>query len=113
MDALFLRRLDGIEGVFRACGFRVTLPSFKFLKIIGTIPLAAPLPDVARHVVETVVIWGNDFTGAIPALSLGDERGEGVHPLLADHSRALLARYLYLCAFAGFTESARYGFESR
>jgi hypothetical protein len=33
------------------------------VKVIGAIPVAAPLPDVARHVVEAVAILGKRFYG--------------------------------------------------
>ena len=33
------------------------------MKIIGAIPIAAPLPDVAGHVIEAVAIWRKRFHG--------------------------------------------------
>ena len=64
MDALFFRRLGGIERAFRP--LRVSRNAAllgKFLKIIRAIPIATSLPDVAGHVIEAVAIWGKRFHG--------------------------------------------------
>ena len=65
MDALFLGWLGGIEGFFRT--LRVSRANAagtgKFLIIVWPIPIAAPLPDVARHVVEAVAIRWKRFHG--------------------------------------------------
>ncbi len=62
MDALFLRRLGGIEGSFRTLRISRHAASIgKLLEIVRAIPIAAPLPDVARHVVEAVAVCGKRF----------------------------------------------------
>ena len=51
----------GVEGFFRTLRISRDAAGFgQLLKIIGPIPVAAPLPDVAGHVVEAVGIREND-----------------------------------------------------
>src|SRR5271165_5136044 len=57
LNALFLCRLRGIEWHFRALRVSRDVAGLgKLFEIIGAIPVAAPLPDVASHVVEAVAI---------------------------------------------------------
>src|SRR5271166_1710309 len=62
LNALFLCRLRGIEWHFGALRVsRDVAVLGKLFEIIGAIPVAAPLPDVASHVVEAVAIRGKRF----------------------------------------------------
>src|SRR5271157_5705238 len=62
LNALFLCRLGGIEWHFRALRVQRDVAILgKLFEIIGAIPVAAPLPDVASHVVEAVAIGGKRF----------------------------------------------------
>jgi hypothetical protein len=57
LNALFLCRLGWIEWHFRALRVsRDVACRGKLFEIIGAIPVAAPLPDVASHVVEAVAV---------------------------------------------------------
>src|SRR5271166_6182693 len=57
LNALFLCRLGWIEWHFRALRVARDVADLgKLFEIIGAIPVAAPLPDVAGHVVEAVAI---------------------------------------------------------
>ena len=84
VDALFLRRLGGIERAFRA--WRVSRDAAllgKFLKIIRAIPIATPLPDVAGHVIEAVAIWRKRFHGR--------DTGKSVFACVLDRELSLIA----------------------
>src|SRR5271166_6034043 len=57
LNTLFLCRLGWIECHFRALRVSRDVAGLsKLFEIIGAIPVAAPLPDVAGHVVEAVAI---------------------------------------------------------
>ena len=62
LNALFLCRLGWIEWRFRALWVSRDVAGLgKLFKIIGAIPVAAPLPDVPSHVVsrDAVPSWLN------------------------------------------------------
>src|SRR6266513_615235 len=62
MNSLFLVRLGRIEWRGRALRI-VRYAAFvrQRLVVIGAIPIAAPFPDVARHVVKTETVWWKRF----------------------------------------------------
>ena len=64
-------RLSGIERILRALRIACYAPlGGKSLIIVGPIPVTAPLPDVAGHVVEAV---GRVSTPCLPVLSWAAE----------------------------------------
>src|SRR5260370_21737901 len=59
MNALFLVGLGRIEWRVRSFGIDCQATRFAELRIIvGPVPIAAPFPNVAGHVVKTVAIGG-------------------------------------------------------
>src|SRR6266404_2831771 len=59
MDTLFLVRLRRVEWCFRSFGIDCQATPFGELRIIvWPVPIAAPFPNVAGHVVKAVTIGG-------------------------------------------------------
>src|SRR5436190_9941277 len=71
MDALFFARLRRIKrriGALRIVGYAAFVR--QRLVVVRAIPIAAPFPDIARHVVETVTIGRETFHWREPCVSV-------------------------------------------
>src|SRR4051812_31067965 len=67
VDPFGLIRFGGVEGRPRPFGIAGHFARFgERVVVVGPIPIAAPLPDVARHVEEPVAVRGKLSDGCDP-----------------------------------------------